>query len=243
MWQALINEISEQHAFFDEEAAKWVDSYTLRGGRIFCGKGCRECCNLAVNGVFTEALHIAEGVTSDQARRVREFAGRLLENTRDISDLKSYLRMHRKKMGFCPFLDDDGSCGIYDVRSFSCRSLLATRESRFCGLDFTELSRDEQMAFIAGLDLQAVSFPMHYAAATQELGQDLESRAAHRMAGRFGFSLYGSLPFLVFLQLEHHLSRTIEEGFQATLRFLKREGLGNPCLVMLDRQETCNLPS
>ena len=234
MWQTLKLEVQKQHARFDRETQAWLGDYAQRGGRVFCKKGCRECCNLAVSASFTEALCIAERLTDDRAGRIREHAGRLLEHARGIADLKSYLRMHREKIGFCPLLDEEGSCTAYEVRPFSCRALLSTMESRICGLDFATISQSEKLAFIAGLDISVVSFPMHYVAATQDLGQELETLAVRRMARRFGFSLYGSLPFLVFLELEHRLSKVVPEGPEATTRFLEKEGLNIPILVMLD---------
>jgi Fe-S-cluster containining protein len=237
MWLTLKNEVRKQHALFDRQIGQWLGDYAHRGGRIFCGKGCRECCNLAVNASFTEALCIAEGLTDDRAGKVRAHAGRLLEHVRGITDLKSYLRMHREIMGFCPLLDEERSCTAYEVRPFSCRALLSTMESRICGLDFATISPSEKLAFIAGLDISVVSFPMHYVAATQDLGQELENRAARRMAKRFGFSLYGSLAFLIYLELEHRLSKVLPKGYEATTRLLEKEGLNVPFLVMLDRGE------
>ena len=235
IWPPLITELQELQLLFDGEIRGWVDAYEAGGGRIFCGKGCRGCCSLAVNASFTEAVAVAGVLNEALARRVRGHAAVLREKCRTISDLRSYLRMHREQTDGCPFLDEEGSCGIYAVRPFSCRSLLATRESRYCSLDFAKLTAEEKAAFIAGLDLTAVSFPMHYLAASQVRGQELESRAARGMADRFGFSLYGSLPILVFLEREHGLSRIAAQGYEPVMALLEKTGLDSPFLVMVDQ--------
>lgn len=231
MWQGLIGEIRREHTIFDHEVREWISGYTRSGGRIFCDKGCRECCNLAVNCTFTEALRIVETLPEARVARVKEHAGLLRRHIHEATDLKGYLRLHRQKIGFCPFLEDNGSCSVYKERPFSCRSLLATKESSWCGADFSLLSDKEKRSFVESLDPSVVTFPMHYVASSQERGQEFESRAARRMAERIGFSLYGSLPFLVFLERELHLSRVMLEGYEATAFLLEREGMLLPYLL------------
>jgi len=236
MWQPLIDAVREQQAIFDREITSWADRYRRAGGKLFCDKGCSNCCTLAVNCTFPEALRISANLSEPRAARVREHASRLLTHVREVTDLKSYLRLHRQKIGSCPFLDDAGSCGIYRERPFSCRALLSTRESRWCGLDFARLSSDEKRAFVESLDRSVTSFPLHYVAATQEQGQALETEAAENMASRFGFSLYGNLPYLVHLERELQLSKIIPQGFEITMSFLDQNGLLNPFLLTLDRK-------
>ena len=236
MWQNLTDAVREQQALFDSDIQAWIDNYTHAGGRIYCGEGCSNCCTLAVNCTFPEALRISASLSAPQAARVRKHADRLLTHVRQVSDLKSYLRMHRQQIGFCPFLANDGNCGIYRERPLSCRSLLSTRESHWCGFDFAELSSEIKRAFVESLDKGVTSFPLHYVAATQDRGQELEAETSRQMAERIGFSLYGNLPFLVYLEREHHLSRIIPQGYEVTTSFLHQNGLLNSFLVVLDRE-------
>ncbi len=233
MWQGLKDKVRREHTLFDDEVRGWIGGYTRSGGNIFCGKGCRECCNLTVNCTFTEALCVAENLSESQAARAREHADLLRRHIHQATDLKTYLRLHRQQIGFCPFLEEDGSCGVYGERPFSCRSLLATKESR-CGADFSSLSGEEKRAFIESLDPAVVAFPMHYVAASQERGQELEYHAVRRMKERLGFSLYGNLPFLVFLEGHLRLSTVMLDGYEATAMALERTGLLLPYLVTFD---------
>jgi len=243
MWQKLDDDILELHARFEEIIREWSVGYASREGRIFCGKGCAGCCTLAVNAVFPEARIIARALPKARAVNVRAHALRLMEKSRGLPDLLSFLRMYRSTMGPCPLLDGAGNCSIYGVRPFSCMALLATRESRYCALDFGSLSRKEKMAFIAGLDAAEVSFPMHYAAFPQDRGRELESDAARSMAESLGFSLYGNLPFLIWLELDHSLSTVALEGYEAIVHLLERERLDNPCLVTLVQHDPGNVAS
>lgn len=235
MWQPLLNEVRAAQATLDLNIRTWSEGYDETGGKVFCGKGCSGCCNLAVNTTFTEALRIARILAEPAAARIRAHARRLLERVGTAGDLKSFLRLHRQEIGSCPLLREDGACGVYEERPLACRSLIATRESRWCGLDFATLAPAEKEEFITGLDRNVVAFPMHYAAAPQELAQELEARACQRMAARFGFYLYGNLPFLIFLERRYRLSTVVEKGYDATVSLLERKGADNPFLVMVGR--------
>ena len=235
MWQQLVNAAGDQQTLFDGEIQAWIGRYASGGGTIFCGKGCGNCCTLAVNCTFPEALRISMSLSPLQAEKVRAHTARLMARMHGVSDLKSYLRMHRQEIGNCPFLDDGGICGIYGERPFSCRALLSTKESRWCGLDFSRLSSEEKRDFVESLDREMVSFPLHYVAQTQNLGQALETGMAEEMIKRFGFSLYGELPYLVHLEQQHQLSSIIPHGYEITMSFLDQNGLLNPFLVIPDR--------
>ncbi len=226
--------MQERHAGFDAFIRTWIDDYTRTGGRIHCGPGCDGCCSLVVNTTYPEACYLAQSLTGEQAERLALHVKSLLSLLPECGDLKSFLGRRRKEIGPCPLLDEAGRCEGYGRRPFSCRALLATRDSRWCSADFGLLSREEKEAFVAALDRSVVAFPMHYAAAPQELGQALEERTAREMRERFGFSLYGNLPVLLHLERAHGLSAAVAAGRDATLELLAGTGMDHPFLVMLD---------
>lgn len=230
-WTILREAVQQQHSLFDRKIEECIGDYKRKGGGVHCGRGCRGCCNLAVNCSFQEALCIAAALTQQLTDKIRSHALLLLEHIATAQDLKSYLRMHRQLIGYCPLLLDDGSCGIYDLRPFSCRALISTKENPWCSVDFGTLPAAEKAAFIDSLDRKAVSFPTHYLYSTQDLGQQLEAHASMAMAARFGFSLSGNLPFLIYLEMEHQLSSIIPRGNAATIGFLAQEGLQHPFLI------------
>lgn len=234
-WQILQDEIKRQYELFDSLVLRCVEEYSNFGKRIHCGKGCRECCNLTVNSTYSEALCVAEILTETQTARIKIHAEKLLKHAEEVSDLKSYLGMQRKTMGFCPLLTDDGTCGVYGKRPFSCRSLLSTKDNVWCATDFTLLSTAEKTAFIEGLDRQAVAFPMHYLAASRDLGQQFESQAALALAASFGFTLSGNLPFLIYLEKEHGFGSIMCRGYSFTMDFLRQAGLFNPFLIIAEK--------
>lgn len=83
------------------------------------------------------------------------------------------------------------------------------------------------------LDQSAVAFPTHYAATPQEIGQELEEATLRHMETVYGFSLLGSLPWLVWLEQEYQLSSRLSDGRDAVQNFLKAEEINNPFLVVL----------
>ncbi len=233
MWERLKNEIRRQQAHFDKQIEGCVAGVTNQGKRIFCGKGCSNCCTLTVNSGFTEALLVAESLTEAQAAALDDYVDRLRRLLPGATDLKAYLKMQRQQLGDCPFLEADGACGIYPVRPFACRALLSTRPADWCGVDFSTLPAIEKELYITSLDRSIVDFPTHYLAAPRELAQQLESEALLEMAKTCGVSLSGNLPYLVWLEKEYRLSEVIIEGKEATLQLLRNEGLDLPFVIML----------
>jgi hypothetical protein len=234
MWQTLTDEVRERQAALDAEITTEIDRYVTAGGRIYCNKGCSGCCTLTVNCSFTEALRVAAALSPDSLPGLRDFAARLTEITQQARDLKAYLGLYRQRMGGCPFLSDEGTCGVYPVRPLSCRALLSTKEPSWCSVDFSRLTGEEKRAFVESLDTSSVAFPLHYLRVPRERGQEREAQAADRMRRACGISLYGSLPYLVFLELEYGLSAILRQGGILAANFLEQQGLLLPFAVSLE---------
>ncbi|WP_246038138.1 YkgJ family cysteine cluster protein [Geomonas terrae] len=229
MLDQLLEQVKQQQMFLEMLVRSWVDDYRADGGSIYCGKGCRNCCSLAVHTGFAEALAVARRLNEAQAEKVASYAVRLRDLVKNVSDLPQYLRLHRQ-MGFCPLLDDEGACSVYPVRPLTCRALISTRESVWCGADFSTLAPEEREAFLAGLDRKVVAFPSHYVATLQESGKELEEAAAQHMRLHFGFALYGNLGVLVHL-IRKGLAEACQEGPAAAARFIAQAGFDNPLLL------------
>src|SRR5215208_7679270 len=99
-WHTLQHEVRTQHSILDQLLRECINDYSLAGKRIHCGKGCRECCNLAVNCTYTEAVSVAAILTGEQTEHVKAHAAKLLHQTKEVSDLKSYLKLQRQSIGF-----------------------------------------------------------------------------------------------------------------------------------------------
>lgn len=234
MWQSLKDGIRQQQALFDEKAGAAAEGFKAGGGRITCGRGCRNCCNLAVQCTFTEALLVAEALGNAQDAAPRAYVANLRQHLDAATDLKSYLRLHRRTIGPCPFLATDGACSVYVARPFACRSLLSTRPADWCAVDFADLHPLEKQAYLSSLDPAVVAWPTHYLAASRDLAREMEAAAARRMLDTFAFTLSGNLPFLVWLEQEYRLSAAATEGHAATRALLEKEGLNLPFLLSLD---------
>jgi Fe-S-cluster containining protein len=234
MWRELTDEVRTLEGSLDAEIAVEAGSYTAAGGRIHCVKGCSGCCTLVVNCSFTEALRVAAALPPEAGPALRGFAERLAEIAEEARDLKGYLGLYRQRMGGCPFLDGEGSCSVYTERPISCRALLSTREPHWCSADFSKLSAEEKRTFVESLDRSAVSFPLHYLRSPQNLGRELETQAAERLLATCGVSLYGSLPYLVHLELEVGLSAILRQGGLLAVNYLEQQGLLLPFAVSVE---------
>ena len=229
----LLDLVRQQQAFLEMYVRSWVNDYRLSGGAVFCGKGCRNCCSLAVHTGFLEALAVARQLNEAQERAVEAYAIRLQALLRGVSELPEYLRLHRQEMGFCPLLNDAGACSVYSVRPLSCRALISTRESVWCGLDFARVPPAERDAFVAGLDRKVVAFPSHYVAPLQESGKELEVACATRMQALLGCSIYGNLGVLVHLIRNHGLAEAALQGPAQAADLIAGAGFHHPLLVTL----------
>ncbi|SHJ35717.1 Putative zinc-or iron-chelating domain-containing protein [Malonomonas rubra DSM 5091] len=205
--------------------------------KIYCQNGCSNCCSLSVNCSFPEAVAIARELTAEQIVTLKAKIPLLQQISTQAQDLKDYLRQFRNRFGGCPFLDAAGSCSIYPHRPLSCRALLSTRNSSWCGVDFADLHPLERDAFLSSLDRDVVAFPTHYLAATQEMGMELEAAALADMRDRFGVAVSGNLLYQVWLELEYRISEIIPQGFSATRKYLEGESLDLPYMLHLQGAE------
>jgi len=229
----LLDLAKQQQTFLEMFVRSWVDDYRLTGGAIFCGKGCRNCCSLAVHTGFAEALAVARRLDQEQAGSVERYALQLRELMQGVTELPEYLRLHRRQMGFCPLLNGAGECGVYASRPLTCRALVSTRESNWCGTDFARLTSAERDAFVEGLDRKVVAFPSHYVAVLQESGKELEGAAAKRMGRELGFALYGNLGVLLHLIRGHALSDACLAGKDEVIRVIAEAGFDHPLIVTI----------
>lgn len=211
----------------------WQHGYRLMGGKVHCGKGCDSCCTLTVNCALPEAVRLSQSLTESRRNELSKYIDRLYAAIPRLIDLKRYLDLHRKELGPCPFLDTDGSCCIYPVRPSSCRSLISTRESRWCAQDFAALDSSEKQEFMDSLDQTVVAFPMHYAAAPQEMAADVEASLNQAMRDEFGYTVYGNMPLLVHMELKHRLSSRLTDGRREIEALFTAEGVGHPLLALI----------
>lgn len=106
-------------------AADTVDrayaAIAAQGGRPACRKGCRWCCVQTVAMSAFEAAPLIEHVRrtwTDEQRatlleRTRRVLAALSTHATDADRIRQRIP--------CVFLQDDGACGIYDVRPLACR--------------------------------------------------------------------------------------------------------------------------
>lgn len=85
-----------------------------------CKIGCADCCkNMATIDITTlEGIIIYERIDSFSSSIKKEIKKRLNQNK---------FEKEHKKLVNCPFLKEDNTCLIYDVRPFSCRWLYSVK--------------------------------------------------------------------------------------------------------------------
>ena len=229
----LVELARQRQAELDERIALWRQGPGA-GVRLWCGPGCGNCCSLAVNATYPEAMAIAATLAAEQQERVAVSAARIIAHARQSPDARSFLAGYRQAVGPCPFLDDSGNCSIYPARPLACRALLATRPPDWCGVNLGELPAFERDAFLASLDRTVVAYPTHYAAAPQELAAAFERGLLFAMLRSNGFALSGILPLLVWLSIEPGFNTALADSSPTLRSYLATRHLDRPFLVQIE---------
>jgi len=231
-WSRLLTLLDDKRQQLDQLTARSAAGKDDRL-RIYCAKGCNNCCFLAVNSSFTEAVALTGALSEQQRYSLNDTLPQLRKISQQAENLKQFLRLYRQQFGGCPFLIESGNCGIYPQRPLSCRALLSTRNSSWCAVDFAELHPQEKEAFLSSLNPAVVAFPTHYLADSQEFGMELEAAVVSEMQNAFGVALSGNLLYQVWLESEYKLSQVLDGGFSATRAFLEERQLDLPFLLQL----------
>jgi Fe-S-cluster containining protein len=94
---------------------------------VTCKKGCSFCCNIKV-----EATQIEIDVIVDyMAKKKIKVSQKQLEGQVPLTVENHFMSPFRK----CVFLDDQGSCKIYEVRPFVCRNYFSVGDPKECDPD------------------------------------------------------------------------------------------------------------
>ena len=229
---ALLELTRQRQAELEESIAAWLRE-TGAKVRLWCGPGCGNCCSLTVNVSFPEALLLASQLTATQKGRLDVTVAKLREHARQSADARSFLTGYRAAVGPCPFLDASANCSVYPARPLSCRALLATRPSDWCGVNLGGLDTLERDAFLASLDRSVVAWPTHYAAAPQEHAAELERGLVFAMFRTHGFGVTGTLPLLTHLAGQSAAMTALAAGAATFRDFLAGHGYTHPFLVQI----------
>jgi Fe-S-cluster containining protein len=98
---------------------------------VACKRGCNYCCHLEVGCLAPEAIRIADHLR--KTRSPKELSS-LITKMRRHSKFRASLPLRQRSSGNvapCPFLGQEGECGIYEVRPLNCRTYL-TFDAKEC---------------------------------------------------------------------------------------------------------------
>lgn len=131
----VVKEVSPLEALYQTLDEYQAEEHAAAGVKPACAKNCSACCYqmVAVWELEMETIwRYLERLSSPLRRQWRErlaksveewrkyMRGRVLESPRQMADP---IRLARDWAGKpCPFLETDGSCGVYEVRPLVCRT-------------------------------------------------------------------------------------------------------------------------
>lgn len=229
-WRKQVLSLRQQ---FDEDTFDLWQEYKRTGGSIYCRKGCGNCCTLAVNCSYPEAVILAAELTHQQRYQVLDRLPLLVQLCHAATDLKTFLQSYRKQAGACPFLDAEACCSCYSVRPLSCRALLSTRPEAWCGIDFSTLHPLEKKAFLSSLDADVVAYPSHYLARPLELAAAMEKSLDDEFAMQYGVKISGNLIWLLGLELNSQISERLARQEVGMIDWLLQQQEQYPYLLQV----------
>lgn len=225
-WRQLLDGVQARLQEFSQQGDDLRQTAEAAGQQIYCGPNCSNCCSLTVNCSYPEALLLAGNLLPEQRQAVTDRIPELLKLSRQAPNLKEFLQLFQQQPTACPLLHQpSGNCAVYPLRPFSCRALLSTRNSSWCGVDLSALPELEKQLYLSSLNPEVVAYPTHYLAASQELGRKLETEQLQRQQESFGLAVSGNLIFLLWLELEYQFSSIVATGIAAVESLLAKERL------------------
>ena len=112
------------------------------GKNISCQKGCSHCCRhyvtsvepfeiLAIHLRIRSSEHYPDQLFASHARTTKFEQILKAEGEDDEAEDRALYRYYLKGVA-CPFLEKEGTCGIYENRPMSCRMFFSESSPRFC---------------------------------------------------------------------------------------------------------------
>jgi Fe-S-cluster containining protein len=200
---------------YGRQADKWQAGYRARGGKIFCGAGCYQCCNMPIRVSLAEAIITARAIDAAQARAVETHARAALQNARTAKDDAQYVQRHRQEVGFCPLLDrETGACTQYEARPTRCRDTFSAFPAHYCAEGTWEaMSNREQreyrreVARTPGTDGE-----WHFIAPLEHLSEPVWVAASKSMRAAWGLEVWGDFWLLTTLAADPAFMARVERG-------------------------------
>jgi len=94
----LVKLARQRQTELDELIARWRQGPGV-GVRLWCGPECGNCCTLAVNTTYPEALALAATLTTQQQERVATSAASIIAHASQSLDARSFLSGYRQAVG------------------------------------------------------------------------------------------------------------------------------------------------
>lgn len=221
----------------DNAIAELWQSCREQGRDLYCRAGCGNCCTLAVNCSYPEAMMLAASLTVKQRQQINDRLPLLAQLCTTAGDLKEFLHSYRHQGDGCPLLDPHQHCSSYNQRPLSCRALLSTRPPPWCGVDFSTLHPHEKQAFLSSLDQNFVAYPSHYLAQPLELAAALEKSLDEEFANEYGVNISGNLIWLLGLELTSQVGKRLAQREQGLVEWLLEQQERYPYLLQVTKRD------
>lgn len=124
--QPLQNSVSLAFSFI-EHVNELIDEL-LADREITCKKGCNYCCHTNVDTYKEEALYILYMCKKEKI----DIDWTKLKRQRNFTYENYYLMQEKYRK--CVFLDEEGSCKIYNFRPITCRKLMSIDDKEKCDI-------------------------------------------------------------------------------------------------------------
>jgi Fe-S-cluster containining protein len=124
----LVRALRELYGNLDVQVAEHI-----KNQKVTCKKGCSHCCKLLTTIAMTEGILLADHVlrNMDWRKMMPKIVELAKEHSYDGINLYNFFS---KKLS-CIFLQDDQTCGVYDIRPACCRFHYVVSDPDLCSPD------------------------------------------------------------------------------------------------------------
>jgi Fe-S-cluster containining protein len=129
--QALVDDIAaalppEEALLAVHDAMSQIVAAGSRGVEAACHAGCSHCCHQVVTINYWELPAILKALEAVEPARRKRYVAQLRKAGSENLELR--IKRGMSKGNRCPFLERDGTCGIYEGRPLSCRFYMSASE-------------------------------------------------------------------------------------------------------------------
>jgi len=237
--KALKSETQQIYNQLDSFTEEWIENYIASGGKVFCQKGCYNCCDLPVRVTLAEAFLISDNNDAVSDDRLRTYLDKLIIYVRDSKSESDYLKSRRTRIGMCPLLNEEGACSVHKKHPIPCRKTISVLHHQFCKAEaINNLPPLEVLKYLDNIKSMSdvTGGRGHYVDDISGLGSYLQNSLRDTTKKLLGFDMFGDLSLMVFLSTQEEFIKVLmSKNVRKVTRYLQENYFLHPYIISIEQ--------